>query len=122
MTQSLEDYLETIYLIIQTNKVARVKEISERMNVKKPSAINAIKELGKRGLLHHEKYGYIELTDEGIKAAEIIFEKHKMIKKFLIDVLGVSEEVAENDACQMEHILTKETLDSIEKFMTKNKA
>jgi DtxR family transcriptional regulator, Mn-dependent transcriptional regulator len=117
MTQSLEDYLETIYILIKDKKVARVKEISEHLNVKKPSVINALKELESRKYISHEKYGYIELTDDGRSEAVCIFDKHKMLKKFLIDVIGVSDAIAEKDACAIEHCLNQETLDKIEKFM-----
>jgi DtxR family transcriptional regulator, Mn-dependent transcriptional regulator len=117
MTQSLEDYLEAIYVLILHKRVARVKEISESMNVKKPSVINALKELENRKYISHEKYGYIELTNEGLGTAKIILDKHIMLKGFLEGVIGVSEEVAEVDACSIEHCLNKETLDKIEKFM-----
>ena len=117
MTQSLEDYLESIYIIIKSNKVARVKEISEKMNVKKPSVNNALKELEKRELVRHEKYGYIELTDKGMAKAEKIIAKHNMLKTFLIEILNVSPENAENDACNMEHFISEETLDKISQFM-----
>lgn len=113
MTQSLEDYLKNIYLIINEKKVARVKDISEHMNVKKPSVINAVKELQNRGLVIHEHYGYIDLTDEGIKQAESITKKMELVKRYLIEVLHVSEANAEKDSCEMEHILSKETLDRI---------
>lgn len=117
MTQSLEDYLETIYVISLEKKVARVKDISEKMDVKKPSVINALKELENLAYLNHERYGYIELTDTGINKAESIFKKHNMLKEFLQRVIGVSVKSAETDACRMEHFLTEETLNKIEFFM-----
>jgi len=119
MTQSLEDYLETIYLLTLSKKVARVKDISELLEVKKPSVINAIKELTGRNYISHEKYGYIELTEQGILEASKILEKHNLIKKFLVEVLKVDEKTAEKDACSMEHFLSKETLSKIEIY-TKN--
>lgn len=118
MTRSLEDYLKTIYLLIDQKKVARVKDIAQNLNVKKPSVINAIHELKERGLVTHEKYGYTQLTDDGEKQAKIIYERNKLLKLFLTNVLGVSEANAENDACQMEHILSDETLNRIRKFMS----
>ena len=109
MTQSLEDYLETIFLIIRENKVARVKTVSEKLNVKKPSVINAVKELIARGMATHEKYGYIELTKEGISAAEKIYEKHTLILHFLKDILGLPSDISEKDACRIEHVLSPQT-------------
>lgn len=120
MTQSLEDYLETIYLIGLDKKVVRVKDISEKLAVKKPSVIKALRELSTREYIEHERYGYIELTQTGLKEAKIILEKHRMLKSFLINYLGVPETIAEKDACCMEHILSPETLSGIEHAM-KNK-
>ena len=121
MTQSLEDYLETILLLTEEKSVARVKDISEKMNVKKPSVVTALKELENRNYIFHEKYGYIELTTEGKSEAVMIFNKHKLLKRFLKDTLGVSEENSEKDACIIEHFLSDETLDRIDLFMKKNK-
>lgn len=115
MTQSLEDYLKNIYLIILEKKVARVKDVSERMNVKKPSVINALKELQARGLVDHEKYGYIELTQTGRSEAENIYGRLNLLKNFLVHVLGVSDATAQTDGCKLEHILSPETLEKIER-------
>ncbi len=120
LTQSLEDYLETIYLIIDEKKVARVKDISERMNVKKPSVINALKELQARNLVDHQKYSYVELTEAGDKKAREIYGRHVLLEKFLVNVLGVSERIARVDGCKLEHILSQETLERIEE-MTQSK-
>jgi DtxR family transcriptional regulator, Mn-dependent transcriptional regulator len=117
MTQSLEDYLESIYLISLDKKVVRVKEISEKMAVKSPSVINAVRELKESGYLSQERYGYVELTEEGARQAKMILKKHTMLKKFLTGIIGVSEKSAEEDACRMEHFLTEETLNKIEKYM-----
>ncbi|MCG8569121.1 MAG: metal-dependent transcriptional regulator [Spirochaetes bacterium] len=121
MSKSLEDYLEAIYIITQSSAVARVKEISEKMDVKKPSVINAMKELTKRGLVHQEKYGYIELTKKGKQEAKHIFEKHSLLKEFLLDILGVSKKTAEEDACKIEHFLSEETFHRLNDFVQKQK-
>ncbi|HDN97718.1 MAG TPA: metal-dependent transcriptional regulator, partial [bacterium] len=68
-------------------------------------------------LIVHEHYGYIELTSEGINKAKALYEKHLMLKKFLHQILGVDEKIAENDACKIEHYLSKETLERIIKFI-----
>jgi DtxR family Mn-dependent transcriptional regulator len=116
MTQSLEDYLEAIYILINQKKVARVKEVSEMLSVKKPSVITALKELKARNFIQHEKYGYIELTEEGRKEAGRILDKHQLLKKFLIEVIGVNESQAETEACSIEHYLSTETAEKIRKF------
>lgn len=118
MTQSQEDYLEAIYLISLDSSVARVKDISERLNVKKPSVINALKELSKREFINQEKYGYIRLTETGLAEAKKIFKKHTLIKDYLIKVLNVSDETAEKDACMIEHCLSDETLSKMKKSIS----
>ena len=117
MTQSLEDYLEAVYMISLQKRVIRVKDISEKLSVKKPSVVNALKELEHLNYLSHEKYGYIDLTQEGELQAKSILKKHTMLKDFLEKTIGVSEKAAEADACRMEHFLSEETLLKIELFM-----
>jgi DtxR family Mn-dependent transcriptional regulator len=117
MTESLENYLESIYFIIRDKKVARVKDIAEDLNVKKPSVINAIKELKSRGLVEHEKYGYIELTEKGMTRSKEISEKHGVLTHFFRDILQVSSKTAEEDACKMEHILSDESWKKLKKFI-----
>lgn len=116
MTQSLEDYLEMIYSLNLEGRVARVKDISERLSVKKPSVVSAIRELSARNFIRHEKYGYIELTSEGLLEAQAILQKHNLIREFLMNVLGVSRETAEKDACRMEHVISDETVERIKNF------
>ncbi len=117
MTQSLEDYLEAIYVISLDKKVARVKDVSNKLDVKMPSVISALRELKDLNYLLQERYGYIILTDEGVSKARVILKKHRMLKDFLVRTLGVSDICAEADACRMEHFLTDETLKKIEHFM-----
>lgn len=117
MTPSLEDYLETVYLLVDEKKVARVKDVSDRLGVKKPSVINAVRELESRGFLNHEKYGYIDLTETGSQEAQKILKKHLMLKRFLFELIGVSDENAEKDACRIEHYLSDESLQKMEVFM-----
>lgn len=119
MTKSLEDYLETIYLVLNDKKVARVKDISNRLSVSQPSVVQAIKELKEKNYLLQEPYGYIELTADGIKKAREVLMKHLILKKFFIKVLGVSEKTAEEDACKVEHFLSDETIIKVKDFLKK---
>ena len=117
MTKSIEDCLELIYIIALEKKSIRVKELSSRLKITKPSIVSTLKELKNMNLISQEKYGYIELTEDGIREAKKILNKHNIIKKFLIDTLKVSDDNAEKDACQMEHFLSNETLSKIEEFI-----
>ena len=115
LTQSREDYLETIYELIDKNAVARVKDIAVKLNVRMPSVHAAIRELRKHGLVEQEPYGCVLLTKAGTVEAKKIVKRHEILCKFLL-LLGVPLEVAERDACSMEHVLSKETYVAIEKF------
>ena len=119
MTQSLEDYLEAIYLLCMEKSFTRIRDVSDKLLVSKPSVVQAIKELKGKKYLNQEKYGYIELTEEGEKKAKEILKKHTVLKDFFIKVLGVSEDVAEKDACKVEHILSEETFSKIKLFISK---
>jgi len=116
LSQSLEDYLEMVHMLRLANGIARVKDIAAALSVKMPSVAKAILELKKLGLVTQEPYSGVELTDEGRKAAADVLNRHILLKGFLIR-LGVSEAIADKDACCMEHILSAETLSVIEGFM-----
>ncbi|MBQ3715158.1 MAG: DtxR family transcriptional regulator [Fibrobacter sp.] len=116
LTQSLEDYLEVIHVLLQTNKIARIRDIAAALTVKMPSVARAVAELKKQGLVSQEPYSGVELTEEGKKVAVTILSRHLLLRQFLIH-LGVSEEAANEDACNMEHILSAETLAKIEEYM-----
>ena len=116
LTQSLEDYLEVIHVLLQTNKIARIRDIAAALTVKMPSVARAVAELKKQGLVSQEPYSGVELTEEGKKVAVTILSRHLLLRQFL-QHLGVSDDNANTDACNMEYILSAETLAKIEKFM-----
>ena len=111
LSQSLEDYLEMV-----PNGIARVRDIAAALKVKMPSVAKAVIELKKLGLVTQEPYSGIELTSEGALVASQILNRHILLKSFLIK-LGISEAIADKDACCMEHILSAETLERIEDFV-----
>lgn len=117
LTPSLEDYLESIFVIRQKNQTVRVKDLARRLKVKSPSVVEVLKKLKEDDLIEHEYYGYIELTQKGIDKAKVLYEKHITLKKFLHQILGVDEKVAETDGCKIEHYLSRETLERIIKFI-----
>jgi DtxR family Mn-dependent transcriptional regulator len=112
MTQSLEDYIEAIYLLIADGGQAQVRDVARLLSVKMPSVVKAIHELKKLGLATQKPYANIELTEKGRKAAELVRSRHMLLKSFLMK-LGVGEDTADKDACMMEHILSAETLEKI---------
>ena len=117
LSKSLEDYLEAIFIVAREKKIVRVKDLIKMLKVKTASVIGALKKLEQKGFVEHEHYGYIELTPEGEKKAMRIYEKHTVLMKFLTDFLKVSEEIAEKDACLMEHCISEETFAKIIQLM-----
>jgi len=117
LTPSLENYLEAILIQNLEKKVARVKDIASLLNVRVASVIGAVKALSEKGLIFHEKYGYIELTQKGIELAKEIYEKHKALSSFFHQILGIDPVAAAEDACKIEHHISKKTMDRLVKFI-----
>ena len=118
MTQSLEDYLEAIYMLIADDRPAQVRDVARMLSVKMPSVVKAIHELKKKGLVTQEPYANIELTVKGVRLAKLVLKRHTLLRSFLMK-LGVSRRAADRDACLMEHILSAETLDRIRQYTEK---
>jgi DtxR family Mn-dependent transcriptional regulator len=116
MTQSLEDYLEMVSFLADEGEV-RVTDIATRLGVSKPSVLTALKTLEEQGLLEHERYRTVSLTKKGASRAAEIRERHSFLTSFLQDLVGVSPETAEKDACKMEHLLSEETLKKMKALM-----
>ncbi len=115
----LEDYLETIYLLERKNKVARVKEIAAARNVRMPTVTEVLKRLTEKGYIVYEPYGYVVTTQKGREYAEKLYSKHKVLISFLVEVLGLPGEKAEQEGCLMEHYLSDETVKRMEKLTEK---
>jgi DtxR family Mn-dependent transcriptional regulator len=121
MTQSLEDYLEMVSFLADEGEV-RVTDIASRLKVSKPSVLTALKTLEDQGMLEHERYKRVTLTEKGrVRAAEIR-KRHDFLTAFLRDTAGVSPETAEDDACKMEHILSEETLEALKNLVNAKRA
>lgn len=119
VTQSLEDYLETIYLLIKDTGSACVRDVAKSMGVKMPSVVKALHELKGLELVTQEPYAPIELTKKGELIAKSVLARHELLKSFLVS-LGVSPKTADEDACRMEHILSVETLEKIRRYIEKS--
>ena len=117
VTSSLQDYLEVILNLIQEKNTARVTDIADRLDIAKPSVIQALTLLKEKGLIVQDRYGPVELTAEGKRYALNIRHRHKVIYGFLTQVLGVSPEAAEKDACLMEHDLSNETFNCLLSYL-----
>ena len=115
MTQSLEDYLEAIYVLIADGKAAGVSDVAKMLRVKMPSVVKAVRELKRMELVVQEPYSPIALTAKGRRVAKLVLARHTLLREFLLK-LGVSRRTADRDACLMEHILSAETLEKIRTF------
>ena len=115
--QSEEDYLESILLISKTQPVVHRIDVARDLGVSGAAVNKAVKILLEKGSVQ-EDGKHLKLTSVGEKYAEEVFEKHCIIKSFLLS-LGVGEKIAEEDACHMEHLLSEETVVAMKKRMQK---
>ena len=116
LTQSQEDYLETIYVETQKNGFAKVTDIAKILDVKKASVTGALSSLKEKGLINYAPYCPITLTKEGIKTAEKILLRHEVMTNFFKNILHLSQEEAAQNACRMEHIMSEEMFKRIHTF------
>lgn len=120
MTPILENYLETIYnLEVEKNfkEAIRITDIADLVGRSKASVNTAIKTLSKLGHIKHEHYGDIELTESGRAIGKDIAERHAIFYYFLTKVLNVDEKIADEEACLIEHAMSKDTVHKFKEFL-----
>lgn len=117
LSESLENYLEVILELEHTQKVARAKEIAERLRIQPGSVTGALRNLSEKGYINYEPYSYITLTEKGRKWAEEISYRHQALQNFLLNVLQIDPATAEDTACRMEHAIDKKTIDRLVHFI-----
>ena len=110
--ESAENYLETILVLQQRKGSVRSIDIANELEFSKPSVSVAMKNLRLKGYIEMDPSGQIHLRPEGQRIAEAVLEKHQLMTRFLI-ALGVSPEVAAEDACRIEHVLSNESFEAI---------
>ena len=114
--ESGEMYLETILVLSKKMPAVRSVDISEYMNFSKPSVSRAVGILKKGGYVNMDENGYLHLTETGLMVAEKIYQRHNLLKDFLLR-LGVDEQIASDDACKIEHHISDETYEAILRHM-----
>ena len=119
LSESLEDYLETILELQTIKTVARSKDIAEKLNIKRGSVTGMLKKLAANKLINYEPYGYVTLTPEGRKIAVEIERRHIFLKDFFHRILKVDEKTADRAACQIEHAMDKQMFRKFKAFVTK---
>lgn len=115
-SESAENYLETILILSKKLPVVRSVDIANELGFKKSSVSIAMKNLREKNHITVTDAGFIYLTDSGKEIAEMIFERHEMISKFLAK-LGVPEEIATEDACRIEHVISAESFAALKKHI-----
>lgn len=115
-SESSENYLETILILSKSLPVVRSVDIATELGFKKSSVSIAMKNLREQHYITVTDAGYIYLTESGREIAEMIYERHELFTKWLVN-LGVDERIAAEDACKMEHVISKESFDAIKKHI-----
>ena len=110
--ESAENYLETILILSEKKPVVRSVDIAEELGFKKSSVSVAMKNLREKELITVRPEGYIYLTDAGKEIADMIYERHQFLSRWLIS-MGVDEETAVEDACRIENVITRKSFDAI---------
>src|SRR5210317_1179120 len=103
LSASLEDYLETIYLIVQKKQAARAKDISIELKVKASSVTGALRQLSEKGLINYAPYDIITLTSKGEQVAQDVLKRHRALYSFFRNIIAIDEQEAEKGACKLEH-------------------
>ena len=114
--ESVENYLETIFILGQGGNNVRSIDIVNEIGFSKPSVSVAMKNLREKGFIEINNNGYITLTEAGRQIAESMFERHILISDWLI-FLGVDKKTAVNDACRMEHTMSEQSFTAIKKHI-----
>jgi len=109
LTPSLEDYLEAILQLEEKNRVARVKDIADKLSVQMPSVTGALKNLKSKGMIEYEKNSFINLTPKGNEIAQAVLGKHEILVSFLQDGLFLDPGLAQEEACKIEHSIGQDT-------------
>lgn len=113
MSSSLEDYLETIYLLVQEQGFARVKDVAKARDVKAASVSIALRRLAEMDLIRYERREYIALTATGEEKGRRVFSRHRLLTRFFEEVLHMPAQAASEQACAMEHSLTDDAMDRL---------
>ena len=114
--ESAENYLETILMLKEEKGAVRSIDIARKMDFSKPSISRAMSLLRENGYITMDKEGLINLTDAGMEIASRIYERHRLLSKWLV-ALGVSPETAAEDACRIEHDVSDETFQKIKEHI-----
>jgi DtxR family transcriptional regulator, Mn-dependent transcriptional regulator len=117
LSASKQDYLETILDFANEAGTVRSIDIARNLGVSRASVNKSLGVLKESGLIEHEHYGDVRLTDQGLRLAKAVRSRHDTLKKFLSVILGLDEETSETDACRMEHAISAKTAEKLEVYL-----
>ncbi|HIH76067.1 MAG TPA: metal-dependent transcriptional regulator [Methanomassiliicoccales archaeon] len=117
VSENIEEYLECIWELTQDGTPARTTDIAKKMKVSPASVTEMMQRLDSLGYIAYEKYKGVTLTDSGKKIGETIKRKHRLLERFLVDVLGIAKEKSHDEACRLEHMLSDESERRISEMM-----
>ena len=114
--RTIEDYVELIYIIQQQKQTVHTNDIAHAFNINPASVTEIFQKLNEEGYIHYKKYSGVTLTTKGKKIAITTKHNHDILKNFLT-ILGVNEDIADEDACKIEHNVNKQTMEKLRKFV-----
>ena len=117
MYKSGEDYLETILILKEENNVVLSVDVANYMGFSKPSVSRAMSILDRDGYINFGLHNHIELTEKGLAKASDIYDRHRLLTEFLIEITGIPREQAKENACRVEHDIDADVVEGIKKFM-----
>ncbi len=116
LSASLEDYLEIICNLLKTGNNVKAVEVAKRLNISRASVSEALAKLAERKLIVYESHKGITITTEGLKKAQDVILKHNTLTAFFEETLGLNKDVAEDNACKIEHVISDDVFERIMKF------
>ncbi|MFP4170812.1 MAG: metal-dependent transcriptional regulator [Methanomassiliicoccales archaeon] len=117
VSKNAEDYLETIYDLTRDGAPAKTKDIAARLEVSPASVSEMVRKLAEQGYLDYERYRGVYLNDRGLKEARRVRRRHRLLHRFLVDILGIRGEKGEEEACRLEHIVSDDSMKRICKIV-----
>ncbi len=116
INESAENYLETILILSKLHPTVRSVDVAEELGYKKSSVSVAMKNLREKKYITVSTEGFISLTESGKEIADMIYERHRLLSSWL-EKLGVDKDIAAQDACRIEHVISAESFDAIKKHL-----
>lgn len=116
LSASLEDYLEIICNLLETSNSVKAVEVARKLNISRASVSEALTKLAEKELIVYESHKGITITKEGLKKAKQVIEKHNTITAFFESTLGLNRQLAEENACKIEHVIDDEVFERLQKF------